>query len=70
MTMSYICITIDGPALDNNGRGYVSRRAARAAAGRRGLTAVETRELGKKLPHCNDAQGWDDLRMRRGCPGY
>lgn len=23
-----------------------------------------------ELPHHNDAQGWDDLRTREGCPSY
>lgn len=25
--------------------------------------------LGDPLPHCNDAQGWDDLRYRQGYSG-
>lgn len=66
--MAYIAITLAGELLDNRGRGYVSRDAARRAAERRGTVAVETRRLGEELPAFNDAQGWSYLRMRRGCP--
>jgi len=64
----YIAITLTGEWLDNRGKGYVSRAAARKAAERRGTVAVETRRLGEELPAFNDAQGWNDLRLRRGCP--
>lgn len=63
---TYIALTPTGVQLDNRGRGYVSRAAARRAAERRGTVAVETRRLGEELPPAHDAQAWDDLRMRRG----
>lgn len=65
---TYIAITLTGEWLDNRGKGYVSRTAARRAAERRGTVAVETRRIDEELPASNDAQAWDDLRMRRGCP--
>lgn len=67
-TTTYIAITLDGRTLDRGGRGYVSRRAAQIAAERRGTVAVETRPIDERLPHPNDAQAWDDLRMRHGHP--
>lgn len=69
MSKSYIAVTLDGRTLDNGGKGYVSPAAATAAAERRGTVAVETRPLGAKLPDANDAQAWDALRLRNGCPG-
>jgi len=65
---TYIAVTMTGETLDNRGRGYVTRSAARKAAERRGSVAVETRELGARLPHANDAQAWDALRMAAGHP--
>lgn len=64
--MAYIALTLSGEQLDNRGKGYVSRAAARRAAERRGTVAVETRRLGEELPPAHDAQAWDDLRLRRG----
>lgn len=66
---TYIALTPTGVQLDNRGRGYVSRAAARRAAERRGTVAVETRRIDEALPPIHDAQAWDDLRMRRGHPG-
>lgn len=63
---TYLVITLDGQTLDNRGRGYTSRQAAKHAADRRGLCPVETRPLGEELPHPNDAQGWDAYRLRHG----
>jgi len=68
MATTYIAITLTGEMLDNRGKGYVSRAAARRAAERRGTVAVETRRIDEELPPFNDAQAWDDLRMRRCCP--
>ena len=65
---AYIAITLDGRTLDARGAGYVSRAAAHRAAARAGTVAVETRPVGALMPHRNDAQGWDDLRMRAGHP--
>lgn len=66
MATTYIAITLTGELLDNRGKGYVSRQAARRAAERRGTVAVETRRIDEELPPINDAQAWDDLRLRRG----
>lgn len=65
---TYIAITLSGEKLNNAGRGYVTREAARKAAMRRGTVAVETRAMDARLPHANDAAAWDDLRTRNGCP--
>jgi hypothetical protein len=58
--------------LDNCGRGYVSRAAARAAADRRGLCPTETRPLGgwpdEPGPGAS-ATEWDDFRSRHGYSG-
>ena len=61
--------TLDGQTIDRNGRGYVSRAAAREAADRRGLCPVETYRLGEKLPDTNDAAGWDAYRLSHGYLG-
>lgn len=63
---TYIALTLRGDTLDNRGRGYVSRRAARDAAERAGTVCVETRRLGETPPPRDDAQAWDDWRMRSG----
>jgi hypothetical protein len=68
--MTYIAVMMSGEVLDNRGTGYASRAAARAAAERRGTVAVETRRLGESLPHCNDAQGWDRVRLAAGIAAW
>lgn len=69
MNATYEVLTLDGQTLDNRGRGYVSRAAARAAADRRGLCPTETRSLGERIPSGDDAAGWDDYRRREGYSG-
>ena len=64
--MRYEVVCMDGQILNSNGRGYASRDGASQAANRKGLVPVETRRLGQKLPHCNDAQGWDAYRLSGG----
>ena len=64
--MTYEVACMDGQILNNNGRGYASRNGATQAALRRGLVPVETRRLGEKQPHHNDAAGWDAYRLSGG----
>ena len=62
-------VGVAGIILDRNGRGYVSRAAARAAADRRGLCPVETFIVGETLPPGGDAAGWDEYRRAHGRSG-
>lgn len=66
---TYIAITLDGRTLDNRGKGYASREGARHAALRKSTVAVETRRLSEPPPHINDAQGWNQYRLRAGIAG-
>lgn len=63
--MKYEAVCMNGEVIDNNGRGYASRAGAAKAANRKGV-CVETRPLGQKQPHKNDAQGWDRYRLQDG----
>jgi hypothetical protein len=35
---------------------------------RKGWVVVDIMRDGESHPHPDDAQAWDDLRLRRGCP--
>lgn len=67
--MKYVAITIEGEVIDNRGKGYVSLKAAYAACDRRGKVPCDWLYLNQKLPHANDAAGWDALRLERGIAG-
>ena len=64
----YLILDTRSPHGQTQWRAYASRRSADRYAAAHGATVVDSRRVGQVYPHPNDAQGWDDLRMRTGCP--
>ena len=62
-TMTYICTRYDGTVTWHVSR-EAANRAIRRSKGKK--TVVECRRVDEKIPHSNDAAGWDAYRLRHG----